>query len=170
MNLSTLTSENKFVASRSALHVWNKLNRCRAFVLKITRNCFLKSMQCRYIFKSHVLRPPCFSCSCETWTERFKWYFSGTWYNGGRCRVLLLLNNYGDPSFLLWNLGCLKMKNQYTKFEWKYIVWSTSEEWPYINSLTQWHSKTTLFSDWDKMSGQCLIHSDFSRMPKNRCH
>ena len=38
-------SEVKFVASR-ALYVWNKLNRCRAFVLKHTVNCFLKSMQC----------------------------------------------------------------------------------------------------------------------------
>ena len=38
-------SEDKFVASR-ALYVWNKLNRCRAFVLKQTVNCSLKSMQC----------------------------------------------------------------------------------------------------------------------------
>ena len=41
------TSEDKFVASR-ALYVWNKLNRCRTFVLKQTINCFLKSMQCFY--------------------------------------------------------------------------------------------------------------------------
>ena len=41
------TSVDKFVASRS-LHVWNKLNRCRAFVLKHTVNCFLKLMQCFY--------------------------------------------------------------------------------------------------------------------------
>ena len=38
-------SENKFVAS-GALYVWNKFNRYRAFVLKHTVNCFLKSMQC----------------------------------------------------------------------------------------------------------------------------
>ena len=40
-------SEDKFVASR-ALYVWNKFNRCRAYVLKQTVNCFLKSMQCFY--------------------------------------------------------------------------------------------------------------------------
>ena len=46
VNFAT-TSEDKFafVTSRS-LHVWNKLNRCRAFVLKHTINCFFKSMQC----------------------------------------------------------------------------------------------------------------------------
>ena len=41
------TSEDEFVASR-ALYVWNKLNRCRAFVLKRRVNCSLKSMQCFY--------------------------------------------------------------------------------------------------------------------------
>ena len=41
------TNEDKFVASR-ALYVWNKLNRCHAFVLKQTVNCFLNSMQCFY--------------------------------------------------------------------------------------------------------------------------
>ena len=41
------SSENKFVASRS-LHVWNKLNRCHAFVVKHTVICFLKLMQCFY--------------------------------------------------------------------------------------------------------------------------
>ena len=41
------TSENKFVVSR-ALYVWNKLNRCRAFVLKHTVNCLMKLMQCFY--------------------------------------------------------------------------------------------------------------------------
>ena len=41
------TCEDKFVASR-ALYVWNKLNRCRTFVLKQTINCFLKSTQCFY--------------------------------------------------------------------------------------------------------------------------
>ena len=41
------TSEDKFVAPR-ALYVWDKMNCCRAFVLKQTVNCFLKSMQCFY--------------------------------------------------------------------------------------------------------------------------
>ena len=31
------------------------------------------------IVKWHVFRPPYFSCSCETWTEWFNWYFSGSW-------------------------------------------------------------------------------------------
>ena len=46
MNFAT-TGEDKFAASR-LLHVWNKLNRCRAFVLELIVNCFLKSMQCFY--------------------------------------------------------------------------------------------------------------------------
>ena len=41
------TGEDKFVASR-ALYICNKLNRCRAFVLKQTVNCSLKSIQCFY--------------------------------------------------------------------------------------------------------------------------
>ena len=40
-------SEDKFASSR-ALYVWNKLNRCHAFVLKQTVNFFLKLMQCFY--------------------------------------------------------------------------------------------------------------------------
>ena len=56
-----------------------------------------------------------FFCSLETLTERFKWHFSGSWYCKelwGRFKVLLLPNEYGDPSFLFWNLGSLKMNNQ----------------------------------------------------------
>ena len=41
------SSEDRFVASRS-LHVWNKLNRCHAFVPKHTVICLWKSMQCLY--------------------------------------------------------------------------------------------------------------------------
>ena len=64
------TSEDKFVASR-AQYVSNNLIRCRAFVLKETVNCFLKSCSAS-IDKFHVLRPPYFFCSRETLTERFK--------------------------------------------------------------------------------------------------
>ena len=104
MNFTT-PSENKFVTSRS-LHVWN---RCCAFVLEHTVNCFLKSMQCFYCLISR-LASSLFLCCCETWTEWLKWYFSGSWYYNklwGRFKVPLLLNEYGDPYYFYFRIKVL---------------------------------------------------------------
>ncbi len=47
-------------------------------------------------------------------------------------KVFLLLNEYGDPTFLFHNLSPLKVINKWAKFGWKSIFSSILGQWPLI--------------------------------------
>ena len=55
------------------------------------------------------------------------WYYKDLY---GINKVLLLLNEHGDPSFLFPNLSCYNINNQLEKFEKNLSVGSISVEWP----------------------------------------
>jgi len=48
----------------------------------------------------------------------------------GKNKVLLLLNEHGDPSFLFQNLSSYNMNNQYAKFHKNLSGGPISVEWP----------------------------------------
>ena len=67
--------------------------------------------------------------SSETWIRD---YNHGAYYKNlyGINKVLLLLNEHGDPSFLFQKLSPYNINNQLTKFEKNLSVGSISVEWP----------------------------------------
>ena len=64
--------------------------------------------------------------SSETWIyKQLRWYYKDLY---GINKVLLLLNEHGDPSFLFQNLSSYNTNNQYAKFDKNPSVGSNSVE------------------------------------------